>query len=79
MWWTPDPEPLLLTTSAVEEHELPRHLRNTQPVLMQCASCDGNKGHLLWDDLSRYLRKPFDDYVRTRKKQTITLPRSPTP
>jgi len=46
---------------------------------MHCADCDGNKGHMLWPDLSRFLRKPFDDYMRsgktprTRKKQTVTL------
>ena len=74
LWWTPEPEPLLLNTSEIVQYTLPRNLRNGQPVLIGCTGCDGNKGHPLWPDLSRFLRKPFDDYVRTGNKQTVTLP-----
>jgi hypothetical protein len=78
LWWTPEPERLLLNTSEITQYLLPRDLRNTAPVLIECSKCDGNKGHLLWPDLSRWLRKPFDDFVRSgmRNPETITLPRS---
>ncbi len=74
LWWTPPPELLQLNTSEESAYQLPRDLR-CGSVLIECDKCDGNKGHLLWPDLSRWLRKPFDDYVRTGKKQTVTLPR----
>lgn len=75
LWWTPEPEPLRLNTSEQTQYLLPRDLRNTDPVLIECVKCDGNRGHLLWPDLSRWMRKPFDDYVRIGKRQTVTLPR----
>lgn len=71
LWWTPDPEPLLLNTDAIVQHPLPRSLR-CGPVLIECVSCDGNKGHN-FEDVYALLRKPFGDYVRTGKKQTVTL------
>jgi hypothetical protein len=74
LWWTPEPGQLLVQTSSITGHLVPRHLRDHEPVSIGCTSCDGNKGHPLWPDLSRFLRKPFDEYVRTGKAQTITLP-----
>jgi hypothetical protein len=44
LWWTPEPEPLLLNTSEIVQNKLPRDLRNNLPVLVECDSCDGNKG-----------------------------------
>jgi hypothetical protein len=72
LWWTPEPEPLRLNTSQIVQYQLPRNLRNARPVLMQCVACDGNKGHNR-EDVYALLRKPFGDYVRTGKKQTVTL------
>jgi hypothetical protein len=70
LWWTPEPGPLLVQTSRTIGYLVPRDLRY-EPVLMGCASCDGNKGHNR-EDVYVLLRKPFGDYVRTGKKQTVT-------
>ena len=71
LWDTPEPEPLQLNISEQFVYTLPRNLR-CDPVLMECDSCDGNKGHN-FEEVYALLRKPFGDYMRTGKKQTITL------
>jgi hypothetical protein len=73
LWWTPEPEPLRMNTSQIVQYRLPRNLR-CSPVLMGCASCDGNKGHNR-EDMYALLRKPFLEFEAggMRKPVTVTL------
>jgi hypothetical protein len=76
LWWTPEPELLLLNTDEIVQHPLPRDLRNAQPVLMECNACDGNKGHN-FEDVYGLLRKPFLEFEAggRRKPVVVTLQR----
>jgi hypothetical protein len=37
LWWAPEPQPVLFSTSAITHWRLPRDLRYPEPVLVQCA------------------------------------------
>jgi hypothetical protein len=75
LWDTPEPELLQLNTSEVTAYRLPRNLR-CDPVLMECDSCDGNKGHN-FEDVYGLLRKPFLEFEAggRRKPVVVTLQR----
>jgi hypothetical protein len=75
LWSTPEPEPLRLNVDEISQWQLPRSLECVIP--MGCASHDGNKGQQMVD-LCALLAEPFAKYVRTGKKQTVTLPRPHT-
>jgi hypothetical protein len=79
LWWTPEPEPLLLNTDEIVQYRLPRDLRYAQQVLMECNACDGNKGHN-FEDVYGFLRKPFLEFEAggRRKPMVVTLQRLTT-
>jgi hypothetical protein len=80
LWWTPEPELLQFQTSSTSGYQVARDLRGDGRMLVHCASCDGNKGHLRWEPY-RPLAQGFKKYLQsgdspgTRRAQTITLPR----
>jgi integrase len=65
LWWTPEPQLLQFQTSSTSGYQLARDLRNDGRMLVHCASCDGNKGHLRWEPYRGFAERRDLAIVRT--------------